>query len=102
MVLFARLLVLLQNTLLYKECFPNVKQVSLLYQVVSLVTHSLLALYPSRIPRREPPSCEAPRQQTIYLKVYTPCQFLLSKLSHSLSHQVVSLLQSNKLDLETI
>ena len=25
-----------------------------------------LALYPGKIPRREPPSCEAPRQTTIY------------------------------------
>ena len=28
--------------------------------------YSLLALYPGGIPRREPPSCEAPRQLTIY------------------------------------
>ena len=39
----------------------------LLYQVGSLVILiSLLALYPGGIPRREPPSCEAPREPTIY------------------------------------
>ena len=42
-------------------CFPNVKQVFLLYQVGSL------ALYPGGLPKREPPSCEAPREPTIYL-----------------------------------
>ena len=31
--------------------------------------NSLLALYPSGIPKREPPSCEAPRQPTIYFLV---------------------------------
>ena len=29
-------------------------------------TYSLLALYPSGITRREPPSCEAPQEPTIY------------------------------------
>ena len=30
----------------------------------SMTSYSLLALYPSGIPRKEPPSCEAPRQPT--------------------------------------
>ena len=37
---------------------------------------SLLALYPGGIPRREPPSCEAPRQPTIYV-TESPCEILL-------------------------
>ena len=31
------------------------------------ISTSLLALYPSGIPRRDPPSCEAPREPTIYV-----------------------------------
>ena len=36
-------------------------------------TYSLLALYPGGIPRREPPSCEAPREPTIYV-TDSPCE----------------------------
>ena len=45
----------------------NVKQVFLLYLWDSLVTLELISIIPiGGIPRSEPPSCEAPRQLTIY------------------------------------
>ena len=42
--------------------------------IISLIMLiSLLALYPGGIPRREPPSCEAPREPTIYV-TDSPCE----------------------------
>ena len=34
-------------------------------------SYSLIAIYPSGIPRRDPPSCEAPREPTMYVLVFS-------------------------------
>ena len=38
--------------------------------IFSLVTKAYFSLYPSGIPRRHPPSCEDPREPTIYIGMY--------------------------------
>ena len=45
--------------------------------------YSLLALYPSGIPRRDPPSCEAPREPTIYKEYKTK---LISRLNPAFNY----------------
>ena len=49
-----------------KECLSNIKQVFLLYKLGNLVRLQLISLIPWRVPQKVPPSCEAPREPTIY------------------------------------
>ena len=55
-----------KSTFLFLHFFINIKQVFLLYQLGSLVKLQLISLIPWRVPQKVPPSCEAPREPTIY------------------------------------
>ena len=63
-----------------KECFPNVKQVFLLYKVGSLVI--LIAYQPYTLEGsldETPPSCEAPREPTIHPSIHPSRTILFQK-----------------------
>ena len=52
-----------------QSVYLNVLQVFLLYQVCSLVKLKLISLIPWRVSQKIPPSCEAPREPTMYLYI---------------------------------
>ena len=55
--------------------------------------NSLLALYPGGVPKRYPPSCEAPREPTMYVYTEQHKTKILKRLQQGLIHKNIVMKQ---------